>query len=122
MRWFFDHRRARSRRGWRLIGGQADPGRIGVLGDRVDQFDTVELALAFECGEGRLEAVEAKPAVVDRNPDRPRAESFDRSQENEIGRRLDQDDIAGVEERLADQINQLSRAGRDDRSRNGLLV
>ena len=104
------------------FGGQADPGRIGVLGDGIDHLDPVELSLALQCAEGRLESIEAEPAVVDRNPDRPRAARLDRSQENEVGRRFHQDDVAGVQKRLADQIDQLGRAGRDDRSRNGLLV
>ena len=104
------------------IGGQADPGRIGVLGDGIDHLDPFELSLALQRGQGRLESIEAEPAVVDRNPDRPRPARLDRSQENEIRRRFHQDDIAGVQKRLADQIDQLGRAGRDDRSRNGLLV
>ena len=105
MRWHFDHRRARSKRGWRLLGGQADPGRIGVLGDGIDHLHTVELSLVLQCSKGRLEAIKAKPAFVDRNSDRPCTQGFDRPQENEISRRLDQNDVAGVQKRLADQID-----------------
>ena len=52
---------------------QADPGRVGMLGNRIDQFDPIELPVVPDLEEPPFQGVDPQPSVVDRHSDRPGA-------------------------------------------------
>ena len=78
----------------------------------VDHLDPVQLAAGLDLGERGLEGVEPHPAVVDRHPDDAGPAGFQRPEEDEIRRRLGQDDVAGVEQGFGHEVEQLRRSGR----------
>ena len=87
--------------------GETDPGRVLVVGDRVDELGPQPIR------ETPFQVVHVEPVVVQRNGDERRLEAPERLDRAQVGRTLDDDDVAGVQERLADQLERLDRAARD---------
>ncbi len=69
---------------------------------------------ALELVERRLELVDAHPVAVHRHLHDVGLIGAERGYGAGIGRRLGHDDVAGVEQRLADQVDHLLAAGGDE--------
>ena len=78
-----------------------------MVGDRVDELRPQT------AGEPPLELVDLEPVVVHGDGDEVGLEAPERLDRAEVGRRLDDDHIAAVEEGLADQLERLDRAARE---------
>ena len=85
---------------------QRDTGRVLVLGDHVQELRTQAAT------QLRLERVRHEAVAVERDRHRAGVEPIDDHQRTEIGRRLDRDDVAVVEERLREQLEPLHPAAR----------
>ena len=95
-----DQRRAPIRR-------EADARRVLVVRDRVDE-------LRAEPGDQLpFQLVDLEPVLVERDGDELRLEAPEGLDRAEVGGRLDDHDVAGVEVRLPDQLERLDRAARD---------
>ena len=63
---------------------------------------------------GGLERDRVEPVRVARNRDQPRLGEHEALERHDVGRPFDQHDVAWVEQRVAQQIERLRGAGRDD--------
>ena len=81
-----------------------------MIGDRVEELRPQP------AGKPVLELVDVEPVLVDRNRDDVRLEAAERHDRAEVRRRLDDHDVAAVEERLPDELERLDRAARDHSS------
>ena len=77
---------------------KADPGRVLVVGDRVEELR------AKTVSQMPLEVVHIEPVLVERHRDDVRLEAAEGHDRAEIRRCLDHDEVATVEERLADEL------------------
>ena len=89
------------------LGREAHAGRVLVVRDRVDELR------AQPGGEPALQLVDLEPVLVERHGDEARLEAPERLDRAQVRRPLDDDEVAGVEERLPDQLQRLDRAARD---------
>ena len=89
------------------LGREADTGRVLVVGDAVD-----ELRAEPTC-EPPLQLLDVEPVLVHADGDQRRLEAPERLDRAEVGGGFDDDEVAGVEERLADELERLDRAARD---------
>ena len=78
-----------------------------MVGDAVEQLRTQT------CLELLLELVHLQPVIVDRDHGDLGGEPTERHQCAEVGRPLDDDEVACIEERLAHELERLDRAARD---------
>ena len=83
------------------------PAGILVVGDRVDELR------AQPAGQLPFQLVDLEPVLVHGDGDELRLEAPERLDRAQVGRPLDDDDVAGVEERLADQLERFDRSARD---------
>ena len=89
------------------LGGEADAGRILVVGDAVDELR------AEPARETPLQLLHVEPVLVHRHHDESRLEASERLDRAEVGGAFDDDDVAWVEERLGDQLERLDSPARD---------
>jgi hypothetical protein len=94
------------------LEGERDPGRVLEAGHRVDELRTA--ALRGEPREGELELVEAHAFVVALDLDHVRLVAAEDRHRAGVGGGLADDRIAGIYQRLRDQIDRLLTAGGDD--------
>ena len=86
---------------------ETDPGRVLVVGDRVEQLRPQARS------EPPLEVLDVEPVLVQRNGDEVRLVAAERLDRAEVRRAFDDDDVARIDERLGDQLERLDRAARD---------
>ena len=89
------------------FAGEADAGRILVVGDAVDELR------AQARGEQPLQLVHLETVLIHRDGDEVRLEAPKRLDRTQVRRGLDDDDVTGVEVRLGDQLERLDPAARD---------
>ena len=89
------------------LGGQAHPGRVLVVGDRVQQLR------AHPRRERRSSSSTSSPSSSSGTTAIWALEPAERHQRAEVCRRLDDDQVARIEEGLADELERLDRAARD---------
>ena len=87
--------------------GETDSRRVLVVGDRVDELR------AQAAGKLPLQLRDVEPVLVHRDGHDVGLEAAEGHDRPEIRRRLDDHDVAAVEERLADELERLDRAARD---------
>ena len=86
----------------------------GVL-ERRDGVDELRApALGLQAVERRLELVDEHPVAVHRDLHDVGLVGGERRDRAGVGRRLGDDDVAGIDERLADEVDDLLAAGRDE--------
>ena len=89
------------------LGRERDACRVLVVRDRVEEL-RAEAARELGLERRRVESV-----VVDGDPGHVGLERADGHDRAEVRRRLDRDDVARVEEGLAEQLQRLDPAARD---------
>ena len=99
---------SRRRRGSDIV----TPRRVLEVRDRVDELRPP--ALGVEAVERRLELVDAHAVVVHRDLHDVGLVGHERRDRAGVGRRLGDDHVAGVDQRLADEVDDLLAAGRDE--------
>ena len=99
--------RASSTSGARLSPERLTPAGFWWSGMRVDELRAQAL------GKQPLQLVHLEPVLVHRDGDELRLEAPKRLDRAQVGRGFDDDDVAGVEIRLADQLERLDPAARD---------
>ena len=78
-----------------------------MVGNRVQELRAQPALKAL------LQVVDIETVLIQRNGEERRLEASKRLDRAEVGRAFDDDEIAGVEERLGDQFERLDRAARD---------
>ena len=100
-------RRASSTSASRRSAVSVTPGGVLKVGDRVEELRR------RPGGEHALELVDRKTVLVDRDTLDERLEALERHDRAQVGRRLDEDAVALVDERLAEELERLDRAARE---------
>src|SRR5215207_1230552 len=89
------------------IGRETDSARVLMIRNRVDELGS-EAA-----GEPLLQLLDGEAVRVERHRDERRLEAAEGLDRAEVGRRLDDDHVAWIEERLPDQLERLDRTARN---------
>jgi hypothetical protein len=89
------------------LAGEADTGRVLVIRDGVEELRPNAV------GKSPLELVDLEPVLVHRHRHELRFETAERHDRAEVRRPLDDDRVAAIEERLADELQRFDRATRD---------
>ena len=96
------------------VGGERQAGGVLEVARAVDEFHAVQLAAVLDAVEQRLDRADVHAAVVHRDGHHAGAEALEGAGVDEVRRGGGDHDVAGVDQRLGDQVQRLLAAGGDD--------